>query len=70
MVIDSEGQVRPFVFCLNKWIGNTGRSSLQDIWNGEAMQEYRKRLINHDYRDLCQPECISGQVAEKIRDVV
>lgn len=70
LVIDSEGQVRPFVFCLNKWIGNTGRSSLQDIWNCEAMQEYRKRLINHDYRDLCQPECISGQVAEKIRDVV
>lgn len=69
LVLDSEGQVRPFVFCLDKWIGNSDKSSLEEIWNGEAMQEYRKRIINRDYQGLCQPECISGQVAEKIRDI-
>lgn len=70
LVIDSEGQARPFVFCLNKWIGNTDRDSLEDIWNGQAMQEYRRRLLQGEYHGLCQPECISGQVADKIRDVV
>lgn len=69
LVIDNEGQVRPFVFCLNQWVGNTNQSSLDEIWNSSAMQEYRRRLIDHNYRGLCQPECISGQVAEKIRDV-
>lgn len=70
LVIDSEGQVRPFVFCLNKWIGNTDKNSLEEIWNGEAMQEYRRRILQHDCVSLCQPECISGQVADKIRDIV
>jgi MoaA/NifB/PqqE/SkfB family radical SAM enzyme/Tfp pilus assembly protein PilF len=70
LVLDSEGQVRPFVFCMNKWIGNSDKSSLHDIWNGEAMQEYRKKIINCDYYGLCQPECISGQVADKIRDII
>jgi len=69
LVLDSKGQVRPFVFCLKKWIGNADQSSLEEIWNGEPMQEYRRKLIDHDYMDLCQPECISGQVAEKIRDI-
>jgi MoaA/NifB/PqqE/SkfB family radical SAM enzyme/Tfp pilus assembly protein PilF len=70
LVIDSEGQVRPFVFCLNKWAGNTDRDSLEEIWNNDTIQEYRRRIINHDYQGLCQPECISGQVAEKIRDII
>lgn len=70
MVIDNEGQVRPFVFCLHKWVGNTNKDSLQEIWNSQAMQEYRKKIIDCDYLGLCQPECISGQVADKIRDVV
>ncbi len=69
LVIDSEGQVRPFVFCLNKWIGNIDKSSLDEIWNSEGMQEYRRRIIDRNYKNLCQPECISGQVAEKIRDI-
>jgi len=70
LVLDSEGQVRPFVFCMNKWIGNSDKNSLEEIWNSEAMQEYRKRIINCDYQGLCQPECISGQVADKIRDII
>jgi MoaA/NifB/PqqE/SkfB family radical SAM enzyme len=69
LVLDSEGQVRPFVFCMDKWIGNSDQSSLQDIWNGPLMQEYRRRIIDGDYKGLCQPECISGQVADKIRDI-
>lgn len=69
LVLDSEGQVRPFVFCMNKWVGNSDKNSLEEIWNGEAMQEYRRRIISYDYQGLCQPECISGQVADKIRDI-
>lgn len=70
LVIDIEGMVRPFVFCLKKWIGDTAKNSLDEIWNSQAMRDYRTRLIRHDYKDLCEPECISGQVAEKIRDIL
>jgi len=70
LVLDSEGQVRPFVFCLDKWIGNVDEDSIDDIWNNESMQEHRRRILDRDYVNLCQPECISGQVADKIRDIV
>ncbi|MBU1124770.1 MAG: radical SAM protein, partial [Candidatus Omnitrophica bacterium] len=70
LVIDNEGQVRPFVFCLDKWIGNVNHNSLHQIWNSENMQEYRRRLISRDFERLCQPECINGQVSDKIRDII
>ncbi len=66
LLLDCNGQVRPFAFCLKKYVGNTDKMSLAEIWNGERMRYYRRKLANNNYKDLCQPECISGQVRDKI----
>jgi hypothetical protein len=66
LTIDSGGPARPFAFCLNKFVGDTDRMSLADIWNGDGMREYRRRMARGDIAGFCQPECISGQVRDKI----
>ncbi|MHB9154095.1 MAG: tetratricopeptide repeat protein [Endomicrobiales bacterium] len=66
LTIDSGGPARPFAFCLNKFVGNTNDLSLAEIWNGDGMRWYRRKIANDDFADLCQPECISGQVRDKI----
>lgn len=68
LLLDSLGNVRPFAFC-STWVGSTEKSSLAGIWNGEGMQEYRRRLSHGDCSGLCRPECISGQVRDKICEI-
>lgn len=69
MVLDSGGMIRPHVFCLDKWVGCTKDETLAQIWNGEGMQLYRRSIASADYSELCQPECISGQVRDNTRDI-
>jgi MoaA/NifB/PqqE/SkfB family radical SAM enzyme len=65
LLLDNDGQVRPYAIC-TKWIGHTKDYSLAQMWNNEAMQMYRRKLANNDFRDLCQPECIAGQLRNKL----
>lgn len=65
LLLDNDGQVRPYAIC-TKWIGSTGKNSLKEIWNGPQMQLYRRKLADNDFMDLCQPECISGQIRNKL----
>lgn len=65
LLLDNDGQVRPYAMC-TKWIGHTKDYSLAQMWNNEAMQMYRRKIANNNFRDLCQPECISGQIREKL----
>ncbi len=69
MVLDNMGNVRPHVFCLNKWVGNSDEMSLSDIWNGAGMREYRRKIASGNFKDICQPECINGQVRENTREI-
>ncbi|HLD29610.1 MAG TPA: radical SAM protein [bacterium] len=66
LLLDCDGAVRPFAFCLKQFIGNTDTMSLAEIWNGEEIRRYRRKIAGGEYEDLCQPECISGQVRDKI----
>ena len=65
LLLDNDGQVRPYAIC-TKWIGHTKEYSLAQMWTNEAMQMYRRKIANNDFRDLCQPECISGQIRNKL----
>ena len=65
LLLDNDGQVRPYAIC-TKWIGHTKEYSLAQMWNNEAMQMYRRKIANNDFKDLCQPECISGQIRNKL----
>jgi MoaA/NifB/PqqE/SkfB family radical SAM enzyme len=66
LLIDYDGSVRPDCLCR---IEKSAACSLADlslieIWNNEVMVEYRKRIINHDYTDFCNPICFSGKITE------
>ena len=65
LLLDNDGQVRPYAIC-TKWVAHTKDYSLAQMWNTEAMQMYRRKIANNDFRDLCQPECISGQIRNKL----
>lgn len=65
ILLDNDGQVRPYAIC-TKWLGSTSKSSLKELWNSSQMQLYRRKLANNDFMDLCQPECISGQIRNKL----
>ncbi|MBN2407429.1 MAG: tetratricopeptide repeat protein [Elusimicrobia bacterium] len=66
LLLDCGGAVRPASLCLKKNIGSIDTMSIDDIWNGEGMRYYRRKLAGHDFRDLAQPECMSGQIREKL----
>jgi len=65
LLLDNDGQVRPYAIC-TKWVGHTKDYSLAQMWNNEAMQMYRRKIANNNFMDLCQPECISGQIRNKL----
>lgn len=66
LLIDYDGTVRPDCLCrIEKSAGSLlENSSLEEIWNNKVMQEYRKRIVDNDYVDLCNPMCISGKITE------
>ncbi|MCB4792882.1 MAG: radical SAM protein [Elusimicrobia bacterium] len=52
--IDFLGNVRPDVHCLCKNIvGNLNSQSMEDIWNGEKITEYRKKIVSGDIDKVC-----------------
>lgn len=65
ILLDNDGQVRPYAIC-TKWVGSTSKYSLKELWNSPQMQLYRRKLANNNFNDLCQPECISGQIRNKL----
>jgi len=66
LYIDYDGSVRPDCLCkIQKSAGSLLKNlSLEEIWNNQVMQEYRRKIVNHDYLDLCNPACISGKIFE------
>lgn len=56
-----EGTVRPDCLCEHS-IGNIYSNSIEEIWNSEPMQLYRKRLAQGDVFDWCSKACINHAV--------
>ncbi len=61
LYINSNGTLMPQCFCKRE-IGNVGSNSLEEVWNNNRMQLYRRKLLNNDYVNFCNPECISGMI--------
>lgn len=53
MFIDGSGEVRPSCDC-EKTAGSVSVSSLQEIWNGEGMQRYRRALLENRPGEACR----------------
>ncbi len=54
-------------------IGNIYNSSFEKIWNGEKVQELRKRILNKDYslcNDICNRKCQDEEIKKGYNLVV
>lgn len=66
MYIDCGGSVRPDCLCpTDKSVGSIIDNTLEEMWNNDKMKEYRQRIIDNNYKDFCNPDCVFGRVAEK-----
>lgn len=63
LVIDVIG-TRPDCRCIIS-AGDIFEMSLSDIWNGQIMQMYRKKLLHCDQKDFCRTECNLGVIPAK-----
>jgi MoaA/NifB/PqqE/SkfB family radical SAM enzyme len=64
LFIDCQGQVRPQCFCIRQ-VGNVCDNTIEEIWNNDLMQSYRRRLYENDYRNWCDYRCISGKISRE-----
>lgn len=64
--IDPGGGVRPGCLCL-KTVGSILEDRIMDLWNSDAMQSYRKGIIERDFAAICNPACLSVQRSEQLR---
>ena len=65
-MINPAGYVCPACHC-KEMVGNVTESSLSQIWNNQKMQDYRRKIVEEGYHDLCNGYCIKGFIAEELR---
>lgn len=56
-----DGSVRPACECIHG-VGNIFDSTFEEIWHGELMNTYRKKIISGTSYGWCNSECLSGIV--------
>jgi len=64
MFMTPDRKLKPGCYC-SMDLGDVNKNSLLEIWNGQAMQLYRQKLLANDYRDLCDISCVSGVIPNK-----
>lgn len=57
----ANGVVRPDCLCKHN-LGSIMDSSIEEIWNSEAMQLYRQNLVKGSIQDWCSDTCINNAV--------
>lgn len=59
----SNQDIMPECYCnIERMLGNAKVDSLFDVWNGEVIQEYRRKVSNFD-NSMCSQQCNSGFLA-------
>ena len=66
MNLDPGGGIRPGCLCL-KTVGTVFEGRLKDIWNSEAMQFYRQKMIAGEFSAICNSTCLEVQISEQRR---
>jgi MoaA/NifB/PqqE/SkfB family radical SAM enzyme len=75
MFIEWGGNVYPHCLCIQdgpnelKLIGSVLKESLAEIWNGDRMRLFRKKISGNDFSNLCNPDCIKGLISADAREV-
>lgn len=68
ILIYPDGNVRFGCFC-NEPIGNVLEKSIDEIWNSDKAQAYRRKVVSAEYKDLCGQRCVEGRISIKLRKV-
>jgi MoaA/NifB/PqqE/SkfB family radical SAM enzyme len=68
VLIYPDGNVRFGCFC-SEPIGNVLENSLDQIWNSERAQNYRRKIASGTYQDLCGSRCVQGRISLRLRKV-
>jgi len=61
LAMNVKGYFFPECLCA-KPIGDVLHNTLEEIWNSEEMQMYRKKLLENRYTDWCGADCIAGAI--------
>ena len=65
LYIDNRGFVRPECQCpVDCSIGNIKEQSIAEMWNGEKMIEYRKRILSNGIKGFCNLDCLYRKIPE------
>lgn len=70
LYLDFDGTIRPDCYCWNHFgdnrnvIGNVMENSIEEIWNSEAMQNYRRKILECNNDSICSNECLCGKVPD------
>jgi len=54
-----KGKVYPECLCRIP-VGDIFENSLEELWNNERMQAYRKKIIDYNIKNWCNSACING----------
>lgn len=68
ILIYPDGNVRFGCFCVEP-IGNVLENNIAEIWNSEKAKEYRKKIVDNNYQNLCSDRCVQGRISLKLRRV-
>jgi MoaA/NifB/PqqE/SkfB family radical SAM enzyme len=63
IVIDYRGRVRPDCLC-KEYVGNIFNDEINELWNNNLMQQYRKRIIEGNMKNWCSRLCRLNVVKE------
>lgn len=61
LAMNVNGYIFPECLC-NEPIGDVFKNTLEEVWNNEKMQNYRRGLSRHNYTDWCKADCVSGVI--------
>lgn len=59
LFIDVGGSVKPHCMCRQE-AGNISANKLEEIWNNNIMQNYRKKILENFIEGFCNENCISN----------
>lgn len=69
LFVDVGGAVKPHCLC-HETIGNITVNTLRELWNAAPMCSYRSRIIENQYRSMCNTVCVSSQISRECMGIL
>lgn len=68
LLIDTgKGDIRPDCLCVRS-LGNIFDNTIEELWNNEMMQEYRRRILNKTLKGYCAEACVINATGLRQRE--